>query len=80
MMCPNGCSATMNTVYIERIFYRNHEPIVIRDLKMYICPECGCEAMPLSSARAVERVLNGQIEPAGQFSAPLIQLGTPASA
>jgi len=57
-------------------FYRVEEPVVIRDLEMYICPECGCEAMPLQSARIVENVLNGTIEPAGQFSAPLFQAAT----
>ncbi len=77
MMYPNGCSTSMKTVYVERIFHRNSEPIVIRDLKMHVCPECGCESMPLASARIVENILNGLIEPVGQFSAPLFQLATP---
>ncbi|NOZ07212.1 MAG: hypothetical protein GXP41_12830 [Chloroflexi bacterium] len=63
----------MKSARIERIFYRAGEPVVIRDLEMYLCPTCGCESMPLRSARIVEGVLNGQIEPAGQFSAPLYQ-------
>jgi len=71
MECPNGCSVSMTSVRVERIFYRASRPIVIRDLEMYICPECGCESMPLRSARIVESVLNGQLEPIGQFSAPL---------
>jgi len=33
--------------------------------------------MPLASARIVENVLKGLIEPAGLFSAPLFQLATP---
>ncbi|MBI4771693.1 MAG: hypothetical protein HY784_15090 [Chloroflexi bacterium] len=58
---------------VERIFHRGNEPIVIRDLELHVCPECGCEAMPLQSARIVENVLSGVIEPIGQFSAPLFQ-------
>ncbi len=69
----------MKIVQVERIFYRAGNPVVIRDLKMHICPECGSESMPLISARAVENVLKGQIEPAGEFSAPLyrppVQIG-----
>jgi len=52
-------------------FYRAGRPIVIRDLEMHVCPECGCESMPLKSARIVENALNGRMEPTGQFSAPL---------
>jgi len=74
MQCPNGCAVSMKTVQVERIFYRAGEPVVIGDLEMYVCPDCGCESMPLRSARIVENVLNGQMEPAGQFSAPLFQL------
>ncbi len=73
MQCPNGCAVSMKTVRVERIFYRAGEPVVIGDLEMYVCPDCGCESMPLRSARIVENVLNGQMEPAGQFSAPLFQ-------
>jgi hypothetical protein len=73
MECPNGCSSLMEIVRVERIYYRHNEPVVIRDLEIYVCPECGCEAMPLASARIVENVLKGQIKPIGQFSAPLFQ-------
>jgi hypothetical protein len=55
---------------VERIFYRkNGEPIVIRDLMINVCPECGQESMPLKSARMVEDILNGKIKPIGQFTA-----------
>jgi len=73
MECPNGCTQTMDLVHVERIFYRQGLPVVIRDMEMYVCPECGCESMPLKSARLVEHVLNGQVAPVGQFSAPLYQ-------
>lgn len=77
MECPNGCSVPMKTVRVERIFYRAGKPIVIRGLEMYVCPECGCESMPLGSARIVETILNGRMEPIGQFSAPLFQSAQP---
>ena len=55
---------------VERIFYRkNSVPLVIRDLAMNVCPECGQESMPLKSARMVEDILNGKIKPIGQFAA-----------
>jgi hypothetical protein len=73
MECPNGCSPVMKLVRIERIFHRKDEPVVIRGLEMYVCPECGCESMPLLSARIVENVLNKRVEPVGLFSAPLFQ-------
>jgi hypothetical protein len=73
MECPNGCSKQMKIMRVERIFYRGEEPLVIRDLEIYTCLECGCESMPLSSARIVENVLNGKITPVGKFSAPLYQ-------
>jgi len=78
MECLNGCNGSMKTARVERIFYRGNEPVVIRDLEMYVCSECGCESMPVSSARIVENVLNGRINPIGQFSAPLYQPVQPA--
>jgi hypothetical protein len=73
MECPNGCDVTMELIQVERIFHRGDEPVVIRDLEMHVCPECGCESMPLKSARIVENVLTRQLEPVGKFSAPLFQ-------
>jgi hypothetical protein len=72
MECPNGCTK-MRVVRTERIFYRGEEPVVIRDLEFFVCPECGCESMPLSTARMVENVLNGKVAPIGKFTAPLYQ-------
>ncbi len=69
MDCPNGCAVPMKQVKVERIFHRDGEPIVIRDLTMNVCPECGQESMPLKSARMVEDILNGKIKPIGQFTA-----------
>jgi hypothetical protein len=73
MECPNGCDQEMEIVRVERIFYLKNKPIVIRDLEMYVCSECGCEAMPLKSARIVEDALKGKLQPVGLFSAPLFQ-------
>ena len=69
MTCLNGCAVPMKQMKVERIFRRNGEPIVIRDLAMNVCPECGQESMPLKSARMVEDILNGKIKPIGQFTA-----------
>ena len=57
----------------EKIFYRNGKPIVISELTIHICPNCGQESMPLSSARIVEDVLNGKHEPSGKFTADLYE-------
>ena len=73
MECPNGCSKPMETAFVERIYYRAGKPMVIRGLEVYVCPECGCESLPLRSARLVEKVLAGHVEPTGLFSAPLFQ-------
>lgn len=69
MDCPNGCAVPMKQVKVERIFYRDGKPIVIQNLTMNVCPECGQESMPLKSARMVEDILNGKIKPIGQFTA-----------
>jgi len=54
MQCPNGCPSPMEERKLEKIFYRNGEPMVISDLTLYLCPDCGEESIPLSSARIVE--------------------------
>jgi YgiT-type zinc finger domain-containing protein len=58
----------------EKIFHRNGEPIVISDLIMYVCPDCGQESMPLSSARIVEDILKGKVKPSGKFTAELYEI------
>ncbi len=73
MECPNGCPVPMKTARVERIYDRAGKPVVIRGLEVYVCPECGFESLPLRSARLVEKVLNGYLEPTGLFSAPLFQ-------
>jgi len=69
MQCPNGCSIPMEKIKEDKIFHRNGVPIVVTDLTMYVCPNCGQESMPLSSARLVEDVLNGKVKSAGKFVA-----------
>lgn len=75
MQCPNGCSKPMEEIKVDKIFYREDNPIVITDLTMYVCPNCGQESMPLSTARLVEDVLNGKIKSAGKFVAEKYELG-----
>ena len=74
MQCPNGCLIPMEEIKQDKIFYRNGEPIVITDLTMYVCPNCGQESMPLSSARLVEDVLNGKMKPSGKFVAEKFEM------
>ena len=69
--CPNGCAAPMETRRLERIFRRGTEPVVVADLEIEVCPDCGEEVLPLASARKVEAVLDGSAAPAGRFTAPL---------
>jgi len=76
MQYPNGCSSSMEERKVERIFYRNGEPIVIADLVMCVCPNCGQESMPLSSARIVENILNGKAKPSGKFTAELYEVSS----
>ncbi len=71
MQCPNGCLTPMVEKKEEKIFHRNGEPLVISDLTMYVCPNCGQESMSLSSARIVEDILNGKVKPSGEFTAEL---------
>ncbi len=73
MDCPNGCVVPMKQVKVERNFNKNGIPIVIRNLIMNVCPECGQESMPLKSARIVENILNGKIKPGGLFTAVMYQ-------
>lgn len=75
MQCPNGCASPMEERKEEKIFYRNDEPIVISDLTMYVCPNCGHESMPLSAARIVEDILNGKVKSSGKFIAELYKVG-----
>jgi len=60
----------------ERLLHRNGEPIVISDLTMYVCPDCGQESMPLSSARMAEDVLKGIVKPSGRFAAELYEVSS----
>lgn len=76
MECPNGCPSPIEERKEEKIFHRNSESVVISDLTMYVCPDCGQESMPLSSARIVEDVLNGKIKASGKFTAELYEISS----
>lgn len=76
MQCPNGCPSLMEEKKEEKIFYRNGEPVVISDLTIHVCPNCGQESMPLSSARIVEDILNGKVKPSGKFTAELYEISS----
>ncbi len=76
MQCPNGCQSSMEARKMEKVFYRNGKPIVISDLLMNVCPDCGQESMPLSTARIVENILNGKAKPSGKFTAELYEVSS----
>ena len=76
MQCPNGCPSLMEEKKEEKIFHRNGDPVVISDLAMYVCPECGQESMLLPSARIVEDILNGSLKPSGKFTAELYEISS----
>jgi hypothetical protein len=73
MQCPNGCSPPLEERKVEKLFHRRQEPIVVRGLTVYVCPECEHESLPLASARLVEDILNGKTTATGQFTAELYQ-------
>ena len=76
MECPNGCASPVEERKQERIFHRNSEPVIISDLTMYVCPDCGQESMPLSSARIVEDILKGVVKSSGRFTAELYEISS----
>lgn len=73
MECPNGCAVPMEQMKVERLIHKKGEAIIIQSLTMNVCPECGQESMPLKSARTVEDILKGELEPIGQFTAEMYQ-------
>lgn len=76
MECPNGCKSPMKSTKVNKIFYRDNEPLVVSELVMNLCPDCGQETMPLSSARIIEEILEGRVKPSGEFIADLYDLGS----
>jgi len=76
MQCPNGCPSSMEERKEEKIFHHNGVPVVISDLVMYVCPNCGQESMPLASSRIVENILNGKAKPTGKFTAELYEVSS----
>ena len=74
MQCPNGCPEAMYEKRIDQIYYRDNIPIVISDLTVYVCSDCGHISMPLASAKKVEEILNGNKKPSGKFIAELYKV------
>ena len=42
---------------VKRTFNKKQSAIVVDDLLLHECPECGQESMPLETAQAVEKIL-----------------------
>ena len=76
MLCPNGCELPMEEKKVEKLFHRNSEPVIISELTIYICKECGQEAIPLRTARIIEDVLNEKVNPSGKFTAELYEVSS----
>jgi len=71
MQCPNGCAAPMVRTSGERLFHdREGRALVVTNLALNVCPDCGQESMPLESARTVERTLQDGTSPAGLYVIP----------
>ncbi len=73
MKCPNGCHVRMEAEKVERLYHKDGEPIVIRDLLIEVCPECGQEAIPLASMRIVDTIIKGKSQAVGTLEAPVYQ-------
>ena len=75
MQCPNGCETPMKQERRERFVRgRSGEPLLLANLLMNVCPECGQESMPLESARTVEAALQGEMAPTGRFQTLLYEV------
>ncbi|MEW6606177.1 MAG: hypothetical protein AB1414_01815 [bacterium] len=74
MECPNGCLSPMEVRKSEKLFHRYGKPIIISDLIIYVCPNCGQESIPLSSARKIEGILKGIVKSSGKFTADLYEM------
>ena len=61
MNCPNGCNCTLQLQKVEKLYPYNGERIIIRDLEIKVCPECGQETIPLSSMKIIESILEGTV-------------------
>ena len=73
MACPNGCKVDMVEKRVERLFHKNESPIIVKNLAIKVCPECGQEAIPLSSMRIIDDILKGKIKSTGTLQAPIFQ-------
>ncbi len=60
--CPNGCQLSMEEERIDKVFHRdNGEYVLITNLLVYTCPNCGEQRVPDESAKIVEDVLDGRV-------------------
>ncbi|MBI3922442.1 MAG: hypothetical protein HY318_13555 [Armatimonadetes bacterium] len=65
----------MKQLRVERLVHDGEgQPLVMVNLLMNVCWECGQESMPLESARAVEGALRGEMASTRQFVAPMYEM------
>jgi len=48
--------------------------MLLTNLLMNVCVDCGQESMPLESARTVEAALQGKMTPTGRFTTLLYEV------
>ena len=73
MNCPNGCKTEPEIQSIQKLFLKDGKPIIIQNLQVKVCPECGQEMIPLATMRVIEKVLNGEIAASGKVEADVFQ-------
>ena len=60
MKCPNGCKTEMKMKAVDKLYYIDNRPIIIKDLSVKMCEECGQETVPIQSVRSIENILAGK--------------------
>ncbi|MBI4180079.1 YgiT-type zinc finger protein [bacterium] len=58
---------------VERLYHKNGAPLIVKNLPIKVCPECGQESIPLSSMRIIDDILKGKVKSTGTLQAPVFQ-------
>lgn len=62
MNCPNACQVEMESKKVEKLYHKDGERFIVKDLMILVCPECGQEAIPLSSMKIIDSIIQGKVE------------------
>jgi len=74
MNCPNACNVEMESKKVEKLYHKDGKRFIIKDLIILICPECGEEAIPLSSMKIVDSIIQGKMEASELVEAPVYKV------